>query len=184
MVSQEADIEYLESKGFETFERLYVMARDTAQAIAPGSVPVGITLRPLALASETEQVAYLEVHNACFPENPKTVQELQFLLQSPHWETGTAIAAYSPPDDLEGGILVYRDEQTGYGVVDDVMVLPPWRGKGIAKSLVGEGLRYLRARGVSNVRLEVKANNAPAVAVYEVMGYSVVNQEILLGKFV
>jgi hypothetical protein len=91
MVSQEADIACLVRKGFEPFEQVYVMSRDTTQAIPTISVPAELTLRPLKLASVEEQTTYLEVFNACFPENPKTAEALRFFLESPLWETGTVI---------------------------------------------------------------------------------------------
>jgi ribosomal protein S18 acetylase RimI-like enzyme len=184
MVSQKADIEYLLQKGFKPFEQVYVMSRDTCQTSPTISVPIEITFRQSNLVSEEEQTAYLEVFNACFPENPKTVDELQVLLHSPLWDKGRVITAYSSSNELVGSILVYWDEQKGYGVTDDVMVLPNWRGQNIAKNLIGEGLRYFRAQGIPEVWLEVKVSNVPAVSVYTSMGYSVINQESMLGKFI
>ena len=184
MISQEVDIDYLQRKGFETVERIYVMSYEISQAIPTIAVPTEITFRQLKLESEAEQMAYLEVHNSCFPKNPKTIEALQFLLQSPLWETGTVIAAYSPLDKLIGSVLVYCDEQKGYGVTDDVMVVPDWRGQNIAKYLISEGLRYFQAKGIFEVRLEVLVNNLPAVSVYKAMGFGVINQEIILGKTV
>ena len=184
MVSQEADIEYLVLKGFKPFEQVYVMGRQTIQLIPVISVPMEITLRPLKIVSEEEQMTYREVFNTCFPENPKTEEALRFFLESPLWQTGAVIGAYSPSDELVGSILVYLDEQRGCGVTDDVMVLPDWRGKNIAKRLIGEGLRYFQAKGIYEVRLEVKASNVPAVSVYRSMGYRIINRESLLGKSV
>jgi ribosomal protein S18 acetylase RimI-like enzyme len=64
------------------------------------------------------------------------------------------------------------------------MVLPKWRGQKIAQCLIREGLNYCQAQGMADVRLEVKATNAPAVSVYSAMGYRIVNQEILLGMLI
>ena len=41
------------------------------------------------------------------------------------------------------------------------------RGKGVAFALVSAALAYLRARGVKELRLEVRPDNAPARAVYD-----------------
>ena len=81
-------------------------------------------------------------------------------------------------------ILAYWDQQKGCGIMDDVMVLSAWRGRNIAKALIGEGLRYFHAQGVAEVVLEVLAGNSPAVAVYEAIGYTITNQEVMLGRFV
>ena len=82
------------------------------------------------------------------------------------------------------GLFEFSPLEKGYGVTDDVMVLPQWRGQNIAKSLIGEGLRYFQAKGISEVQLEVKDSNVPAVPVYGTMGYSIINQEVMLGSFV
>ena len=92
------------------------------------------------------------------------------------------ISAYSPSSELVGSILVYGDTEKGLGVTDDVMVLPRWRGQKIAKSLIGEGLRYFWAQGISEVQLEVRASNVAAVSVYTSMGFKVINRESLLSK--
>jgi len=184
MVSQKADIEYLLQKGFEPFEQIYVMGRNTTKTIPTISVRSEMIFQQSKLVSEEEQAAYLGLFNACFPETPKTVDELRFLLQSSLWEKGSAICAYSSANERVGSILVYWDEQKGYGVTDEVMVLPGWRGQNIAKKLIAEGLRYFKAQGIPEVRLEVKESNRPAVSVYCSMGYRVINQEMLIGKFI
>lgn len=182
MVSQKADIDYLLGKGFKPFERMFVMNRDTSQGIPSISMPDGVVLRQSKLESEEEQSAYLKVYNASFPQNQKSVEDLKFLLHSPIWETGCALCAYSASNELIGSILVYPDGQNNAGIVDDVMVLPAWQGRKIAKYLVGEGLCYLRTQNLPEARLEVRASNIPAVSVYEAMGYKKVNEEYLLEK--
>jgi ribosomal protein S18 acetylase RimI-like enzyme len=184
MVSQKADLEYLLQKGFEPFEQVYVMSRATAESIPTVSVPVEITFRPTKLAAPGEPAAYLDVFHTCFPETPKTIAEVQFFIQSPLWAEGQMIGAYAASNELVGSILVYWDAKRGCGVVDDVMVLPLWRGQNIARRLVGDGIRYFAARGIPKVQLEVSASNVAAVSVYRSMGYRVVNQESLLGKLV
>ncbi|MDQ6781099.1 MAG: GNAT family N-acetyltransferase [Candidatus Eremiobacteraeota bacterium] len=45
------------------------------------------------------------------------------------------------------------------------------RGGGVAKALVRAGMEHLAARGVSEVRLEVRPDNAPAIKVYRDAGF-------------
>jgi ribosomal protein S18 acetylase RimI-like enzyme len=182
MVSQKAEIDFLLGKGFEPFEEMFVMDRDLAQEIPSIAIPADVNLHQSKLETEEEQVRYLKVFNACFPENPKDLEGLRFLLNSNNWEKGRAFMAYSPSYKLIGSILVYLIEDGKLGLVDDVMVLAAWRGRDIAKCLIGEGLGYLRTLDLSEARLEVKASNAPAVAVYQAMGYRKINEEVLLGK--
>ena len=45
------------------------------------------------------------------------------------------------------------------------------RGRGVAFALVSAGLAYLRSRGVLELRLEVRPDNAPARSVYDRAGF-------------
>lgn len=182
MVSQKEDIDYLLSKGFESFEQMVVMNRDLSETIETISTPDEIVFQASKLSSKDEQSIYLKIHNTCFPENPKNTEDLGFLLKSPLWEKGVALMAYSPTHELVGSVLVYWDGQQDYAVMDDVMVDPAWRGQNIAKGLIGEGLRYIQTDGLSVVRIEVKVSN-PAVNVYTSMGFRVLDREELLAKY-
>jgi GNAT superfamily N-acetyltransferase len=184
MVSQKADIDYLLQKGFTPFEQIVVMGRDTSQAIPKVITPSGIRFQQSKLATADEQAAYLAIYNTCFPHSPKTREELLFLLQSSFWEQGCVITANSPSQEIVGAVLQYWNAEAGFAVTDDVMVLPEWRGQHIAQYLIKEGLDYCRAQGLAEVRLEVKATNAPAVSVYSAMGYRIINQETLLGMLI
>ena len=46
------------------------------------------------------------------------------------------------------------------------------RGQGVASALVSAGLAYLRERGVQELRLEVRPDNLPALAVYIRAGFA------------
>ncbi len=181
MVSQTGDIEFLRQKGFEPFEEMIVMSRAVNEAIPQVAVPENIRISRTKMETEDEQTIYLKVYNSCFPANPKTVDDLKFFLESEMWQTGTAITAATTSGQLVGSILVYP-LGNACGITDDVMVLPEWRGRNIARSLIGEGLRFFCAQGIGEARLEVRATNAPAVAVYGSMGYREINREVLMGK--
>jgi GNAT superfamily N-acetyltransferase len=184
MVSQKTDIDYLLQKGFTPFEQIIVMRCDTSQANPTITTPPGISFRQTKLATTDEQAAYLALYNICFPDSPKTREALLFLLQSSLWEKGCVIAAYSPAKELVGTVLQYWDTEASYAVTDDVMVLPEWRGQKSAHCLIRESLNYCRTQGMADVRLEVKATKAPAIAVYSAMGFGMINQELLLGMLI
>jgi ribosomal protein S18 acetylase RimI-like enzyme len=86
-------------------------------------------------------------------------------------------------DELIASILTYPTQDGKAAYTDDVFVLPAWRGRGIAKMLIAEGLQYAHAQGFRGIRLEVKQSNAPAIAVYRSMGYEIVNEEVFLGRW-
>ena len=134
--------------------------------------------------TEEEQKAYVRAYNSCFFELPRTLEALRFFLNSPAWAAGTAVAAFDQQGQLAGSVVAYPDGEAGWGVVDDVFVLPEWRRRGIARRMVGEGIRYLREQGVEEVRLDVVQSNEPAVSLYRSMGYVTINEEVMLGLYI
>jgi len=183
MVSQQADITFLEQHGFEHYDGMYVMHRLASDPVPDLPFPAELTMRLWKIETEAEQQQYLGAFNTAFPEIPKTIEALKFLLDSPQWQDGAAVAAFDPQDRLIASILVYPDESRSHGITDDVFVLPAWRGRGIAKALIARGLVYLRENKVDQVFLEVKQHNLPAVSVYQALGYQITNQEVFLGRF-
>ncbi len=183
MISQKADIDFLLANGFAHFESMYVMARDLTAPLLDLPLPSGVTVRRWKMESEAEQDAYLVAFNRCFPGNPKDRAALQFFMQSPMWQVGTALSAFDAEGTLVASVLSYWNPDDKIGVTDDVFVLPEWRGRGLARYLVNAGLAYLREHGLERAALEVRASNPPALRVYEATGHVRVNEEWLLGRY-
>ena len=53
----------------------------------------------------------------------------------------------------------------------DLAVVPAWRGRGIGRRLLSEVLARARARGHCKVTLEVRDDNAAALALYRDLGF-------------
>lgn len=62
----------------------------------------------------------------------------------------------------------------GEATLNTITVAPALRGRGIGKALLGEALAALRAQGAHSCFLEVRAHNAPAIALYTGLGFAVV----------
>ena len=67
----------------------------------------------------------------------------------------------------EVGLRAVLDE----GEITNVCVSKEYRGRHIAMELTEELMRRGRAMGVSSFTLEVRAGNAPAIALYERLGF-------------
>ncbi len=59
----------------------------------------------------------------------------------------------------------------GDGDIDIVMVKEAYRGQGIAYSMLQELLKAGKTIGIENYTLEVRVSNAPAIHVYEKLGF-------------
>ena len=65
--------------------------------------------------------------------------------------------------------------RTGDAVnLDDIAVSPAFRRQGIGRKLVQALLEHLIAAGVAALSLEVRVSNAPAIALYEQLGFQIV----------
>ena len=69
------------------------------------------------------------------------------------------------------GISAVLDEAE----VGNIVVDPSKRNSGIGRQLMEEAMEELKAKGVSVLFLEVESGNAPAIHLYEKMGFTVYN---------
>ncbi len=75
--------------------------------------------------------------------------------------------------DQGGAVLGYVGSQSCFEDADilNVCVRPEARRRGIAQALMIELERRLLPRGAERITLEVRASNAPAIRLYEKLGY-------------
>jgi GNAT superfamily N-acetyltransferase len=184
MGCQTDEIADLLDRGFTPFARILVMTRPLDGDLPPAHALPGVSFAVDRLATVAAQMRYLAAYNVCFPELPKTLDDLRFLLASPLWTQGFALTA-STADELIGSVLVFGSEPSAAAQVDDVFVLPAWRGRRLATGILAAALRQARTAGWTagwtSARLEVDAANLPAVALYRASGFAVADEEILLG---
>ncbi|WP_445400626.1 ribosomal protein S18-alanine N-acetyltransferase [Zobellella sp. An-6] len=72
------------------------------------------------------------------------------------------------------------EQLLGYFIADRILdestlmnicVAPSWQGRGLGRQLLEQYLRLCRERGLARLWLEVRASNAPALALYRACGY-------------
>lgn len=73
----------------------------------------------------------------------------------------------------DGLVVGYVGSQSSYEQADimNVAVHPDWRGRGIAESLITYLIKELRSQSCMALMLEVRASNAPALALYKKLGF-------------
>ncbi len=100
-----------------------------------------------AVAAPTAQAALLESHPAA-----------EVLVA----EEGGAPAGFAVLFDLPEIVFARR-----CGQLDDLFVLPAWRGRGLARALIAEACALGKARGWNHLRWFVPAGDTGAIALYE-----------------
>jgi ribosomal-protein-alanine N-acetyltransferase len=80
---------------------------------------------------------------------------------------------------VDGGTVAgYVGSQTVMGWADmmNLCVAPDYRRQGLGRELVLELVRQLRRNGATCLTLEVRVSNAPAIALYEKLGFAQVGR--------
>ena len=114
-------------------------------------------------AAHIPQIEALE--RQCF-SMPWTAELLQSQMKGSQHEF---IAAVSPEGNVLGyvGMMYVLDE----GYISNVAVSPEHRRQGIADALIDRLCKICEGLSLSFVTLEVRAGNAPAIALYEKHGF-------------
>lgn len=82
-------------------------------------------------------------------------------------------------------VMVEQEQVIGYvgsqAVLDaadmmNIAVHPAYRRQGIAERLVQELVAQLKQKGINSLALEVRASNAPAISLYEKLGFKQVGR--------
>ena len=110
----------------------------------------------------------------------KQVAELEKICFSDPWSENSVASELNNPLSVwlvaeENGIVCgYVGSQTVLDETDmmNIAVHPDCRRKGIAAALIAELVRLLKERGSRILRLEVRESNAPAISLYETMGFT------------
>ena len=78
----------------------------------------------------------------------------------------------------DGKLLGYIGSQSVLGESDmmNIAVHPDHRRRGIAQMLIGQLMQDLKQRDNLNLSLEVRATNAPAITLYEKLGFETVGR--------
>ncbi len=109
------------------------------------------------------------LHAACF-DTPWPADDLHALFKAnPLWALGAADCAWRTGRELQGAVIVRH-------VLDEAEILtlgvrPRCRRRGIARALIRAMQERLRGQGGGRLFLDVAADNSPARALYDDLGF-------------
>lgn len=116
----------------------------------------------------------IEINRACLPENYSP----DFFMEH-HWENpkiflvaeaGGKVVGYNMCR-IEFGISNLRREFVRKGHVISIAVLEDYRGLGIGHRLMEDGMKNVRESGATEIYLEVRQSNLPAIQLYRKLGF-------------
>ena len=128
-----------------------------------------LTLADVPAAIEIDLESFVSGELGAGAEDPRVVRERSF-----REELARTWARLRAARDDSGTLLGYS---LFWHVVDElhllnVAVAVPARRQGLGRALMEDLLAYGRANAVVRILLEVRASNAPAISLYESMGFT------------
>jgi len=171
----------LRENGYEAVRWFFEMLRPTLDDVVVPPLPEGFELRPPRTPDEMRKVFDGDVeafqdHWGGFDASEASYQQW---LDDPDYDPELFVVAWDG-DHVAGAvwnvILEHenRELNRARGLLDSVFVRRPWRGRGLASSLVGHSLALLRDRGMTSAVLGVDADNPlGALGLYRKAGFEV-----------
>ena len=169
--------------GFRRVRDLWVMRRPTSVPVPPPdeqASPRGaeeVVLRTFEVGRDEE--AFLALNAQAFAQHPEqgnlTRADLDERMAEPWFDAQgffLAVRAEAPGEIVGFHWTKMHDGPTPYGEVYVVGVSPSAQGLGLGRRLTAAGLLHLASAGLSEVILYVEADNAPAVTVYQRLGFT------------
>jgi mycothiol synthase len=156
-----------------------------AGALPELTVPDGVTIRPFTVGEDEDE--FLRVNNAAFDWHPEQGGWSSAQVEEREGEAWFDPAGFLLAVDDTGRLLGYHwtkvhpatSTEQAMGEVYVLGVDPAAHGRGLGRVLTLAGLRHLAERGLDTVLLYVESDNAPAVRVYEKLGFAVHTSDVM-----
>lgn len=168
-----------ERLGFRRVRDLWQLRRQLggdAAAVPAVRLPAGVTVRSFEPGKDEEE--WLALNARAFADHPEQgamdAGDLAARLGSGWFDpAGFFLAERSGPDGAR--LVGFHWTKVHPGQVGEVYVVgvhPDEQGSGLGTALTLAGLHHLAERGVRSVHLYVEADNAPAVRIYQRLGFA------------
>lgn len=198
--------------GFRRARQLWQLRRSLFAPLPRPVVPAGVTIRAFVPGGDDAAwVGLNRAAFAGHPEQgDMTTADLQQRMSEPwfdaagfflaersepqrlvgfHWTKvhGGSNASHSGPETRSHDSGEVHDNSHGHGhdPIGEVYVLgvdPAEQGKGLGRCLTLVGLHHLRSLGLREVMLYVEADNSQAIAVYERLGFTHWDTDVMFGS--
>jgi ribosomal protein S18 acetylase RimI-like enzyme len=161
-------IDFLEAHEFTATEHFAPdYRRDLNQPIASPQLAAGHRLRGVTDADLDERVA---VHRAAWSGSSYDATRHRRIQESPGYDPQLDIVLETADGRFASYCIVWVDA-VGVGSFEPVGTRPEWRGQGVGREIILEGLRRLKAKGMHSARVSTAGFNAPAQRLYESCGF-------------
>jgi mycothiol synthase len=172
------------SLGYERIRSLWLMRRDLAGDLPPLVLPDGVRLRAFRPGQDDE--AWLRVNTRAFADHPEqglwTLHDLHARMHEPWFDPAGFLVAEDASSGRMLGFHWTKVHGNGHGPIGEVYVVgvdPAAQGRRLGSALTLAGLHHLRDSGLDAVMLYVESDNAPALRVYEALGFTHADTDVM-----
>lgn len=176
----------LEEAGFESQANTWEKVLLQRSAQNPGRVwnaPPGFHIRPIM--GESEVGAYVELHRSVFESKNMTADWRLRTLLRPEYQPELDLVAVAPDGRLAAFCICWISEDAlgmPVGQIEPLGVHKDFRGSGLGRAILSEGLRRLFLRGASLVLVETDKNRYAALGAYKAVGFQTAAGVLIYGK--
>lgn len=171
--------------GFARARALWQMRRPLEGRLPDPVFPAGITVRSFIPGADEE--AWLALNARAFASHPEQGAWARADLdhrEREEWFDAAGFFLAERGSRLAGfhWTKVHKAGSAGSGEVGEVYVVgvdPDERGTGLGRALTLAGLHHLRERGLAEVMLYVDESNAPAIRLYESLGFAHTGTDVM-----
>lgn len=122
---------------------------------------------PIRRGRNSDLAALLAIEDCCFTTDRLSRRSLRYFLAAPN-------AVFQVADlggDIAGYALVALRKGSAIARLYSIAIHPDYRGRDLGRALLRAAEKQARAAGTDLMRLEVRARNRRAIALYEAQGY-------------
>ena len=182
----------LSSEGFAEAYRVFFLARRTPEQVQDVPAPEGVRFvrRPYKECGNDELTRIVEAFNDTFqdhfnfaPERPEIFINYRDASEDPECFSLAMVG-----DEIVGVCLSAEDRTynaengTKWGWINVLGVRPPYRRKGVGKSLLADGMKWVLERAMNTIYIGVYAKNEKALDLYLSVGFEKDRESLWLEK--
>ena len=174
-------IAFLERHRFVRAEHHYVMnVLNLVDYQAGPVVQQGFVVRNVA--GEHEHAARAAVHREAFHPSRVTDESYLRLMRMPGYEADLDLVAVAPDGTFGAFCMCWVDPVNKSGEFEPVGTRPAFRRKGMARAVLLEGLRQMKARGCTTALVWCEGDNHAAQRLYESVGFRAAKRDYDYGN--
>ncbi len=172
----EATVALLTGMGFHRDDWFGVLMRHPlAELVAPPDLPPGFTVRPVGDEEEWEQ--RVNLHRAVWQSSRVTLEAYRRMRQVSGYDPALDLVVVTPEGEMAAYCICWYDPLNRTGEFEPVGTHETFRGRGLGKIVVQEGLRRLQARGAHTAYVFTSGSNHVARRLYETSGFTTYTYE-------